>query len=109
MSEQQAQCYHQGFNNMYDDEGFPTFDHETPCPDCGKKQGDIYLDPLDIDPTTRVSQQPHGKSTYYCNKCQGYMEPMIWEDEECCPYHQRTYEDGTKLWDEVDDDYEEDW
>lgn len=110
MSEQETEpCRHEAFLDMVDDEGFPTYDYDAPCPDCKKLKSDIWQDPKDIDPTERVSQQPHGKQTYHCNKCDGYMEPMTWEGEECCPYHQRTYADGTKLWDEVDDDYDEDW
>jgi hypothetical protein len=104
MNEQQAQCYHQGFNSMYDDEGFPKFKYDTHCPDCGKTQGDIYLDVNDIDPTTKLSQQPHGKSTYHCNKCDGYTEPIMFKDKECCSRHQRTYSDGTKLYDEYEED-----
>lgn len=109
MSKQETEkCEHRKFLDMYDQDMCPTFDFETPCPDCGKTQGDIFQDPDDIDPTTRMSQQPHGDHTYYCNACQQMVKPIQFEEnEECCPYHQRTYSDGTQLYDseEPDDDW----
>lgn len=107
MSEQETkQCRHESFNNMVDDEGFPTWDYKTPCPDCGKIKNEIFEDPDDIDPTSRLSQQPHGKNTQYCNKCQMMIEPQTWGGQTGCPYHQRTNEEGEQMWDEFpDEDY----
>jgi len=84
--------------------------HEWKCEDCGKSGGDMYSDVDDIDPTSRVSQQPHGKSTLYCNQCQAYVCPTSFGgDDQVCPYHQRSYqsEEGTvMMYEEFDQDGE---
>ena len=52
-------------------------------------------------PFTKVSQQPHGNQTLYCNICQMYVKP----DEDGCPYHQKVLqsEEGPYLkYDEFD-------
>tara|TARA_Y100001949_G_C15963086_1_gene320222 strand:+ start:1058 stop:1522 length:465 start_codon:yes stop_codon:yes gene_type:complete len=79
------------------------------CNDCGKTGSEMYNDVNDIDPTTRVSQQPHGKRTHYCNLCNGMVEAIKVNNEECCPYHQRTIhtsEGDTFLYDDMDQDGE---
>ena len=87
-----------------------TGNHEWKCIDCGKSGGDMHSDVDDIDPTSRVSQQPHGMSTLYCNMCQAYVKPTSFGGEdELCPYHQRTYqgEEGTEfMYDEFNQDGE---
>ena len=84
--------------------------HEWKCEDCGKSGGDMWSDVDDIDPTTRVSRQPHGKSTMYCNQCQAYVCPTSFGgDDQVCPYHQCTYqgEEGTVfMYDEFNQDGE---
>lgn len=75
------------------------------CTECGKTCGEMFNDLKDIDPTTKVSQQPYGKSTLYCNACQMYVVPTSYAGEtDICPYHQRVSysEDG-----EVDFMYDE--
>ncbi len=63
-------------------------------------------------PWTRVSQQPHGKSTLFCNMCQMYVVPTSFGGEtDICPYHQRIShsEDGETefMYDEFNQDGEE--
>ena len=83
---------------------------EWKCKDCGKSGAEMWSDVDDIDPTSRVSQQPHGKSTMYCNQCQAYVVPTSFGGEDdICPYHQRTYqgEEGTVfMYDEFNQDGE---
>ena len=64
-----------------------TGNHEWKCNDCGKSGGDMHSDVGDICPTDRVSQQPHGSNTLYCNICQAYVTPTSFGGEdELCPY-----------------------
>jgi len=81
-------------------------DMEWKCSDCGKTGSDMYDDVNDINPNRRVSQQPHGSSTLYCNMCQGYVIPTSFGGQnDICPYHQRSYqsEEGTvMMYDEFD-------
>lgn len=61
------------------------------------------------EPLTKVSQQPHGKSTLHCNKCDMYVVPTTFNGQECCPYHQQVYqsEEGPVfMYDEMDQDGE---
>jgi len=85
-------------------------DTEWKCSDCGKSGGDMYDDVNDINPNRKVSQQPHGKNTHYCNE-HGFVIPTSFGGEdELCPYHQRTYqgEEGTVfMHDEFNQDGEE--
>ena len=85
--------------------------HEWKCEDCGKSGADMYSDVNDIDPTCRVSRQPHGESTMYCNQCECYVKPTSFGGEDdVCPNHQRTYqsEEGTVfMYDEFNQDGEE--
>jgi len=78
---------------------------------CGKSGGDMHSDVDDICPTDRVSQQPHGSNTLYCNICQAYVTPTSFGGEyELCPNHQRTYqgEEGTVfMYEEFNQDGEE--
>ena len=60
-------------------------------------------------PWTKVSQQPHGNQTMYCNRCQMYVKPDTFHGEECCPYHQQvvdTEEGPDFYYDEMDQDGE---
>lgn len=64
-----------------------------------------------FEPWTKVSQQPHGQSTLYCNMCQMYVKPTSFGGEDgICPYHQRSSvdEDGAtyQMYDEFDQDGE---
>jgi len=83
-----------------------TEDHNVKkCSVCEKTTMEMFDDLDDIDPTTRVSQQPHGKSTGYCNMCQGFTA----RDGDGCVYHQKTLysEEGAYLrYDEFDQDGE---
>ena len=83
---------------------------EAKCTTCNKLVSEMFSDPNDIDPTTKVSQQPHGQNTLHCNICEMYVKPTKWEGEDVCPYHQRTMstEEGPVLmYDEFDQDGEE--
>lgn len=71
-----------------------------------------FINPNKIDPNTRLSQQPHGKQTLYCNRCQMYVEPCSFDGKDkLCPYHQRVAydEDGAtyRQYDEFNDEGEE--
>ncbi len=60
------------------------------------------------EPYTKRSQQPHGKSTLYCNMCQFYVVPA--SDDGTCPYHQKYFdsEEGPyPRYDEFNQDGEE--
>ena len=65
---------------------------------------DMFDDIDDIDPTTRVSQQPHGGATTYCNMCQSYTK----SDQDGCVYHQKVLDGGEEgpylRYDEFDQD-----
>ncbi len=81
--------------------------NERKCTDCGKSTFEMWSDVNDIDPTHRVSQQPHGKATMQCNICQMYVAPTMWDGHEVCPYHQNTMqtEEGpVRMYDEFDQD-----
>lgn len=81
------------------------------CSVCGKTTQEMFRDVNDIDPTHRVSQQPHGESTLHCNACGRYVTPTNWDGEQVCPYHQRTRysQDGEpiQMWEEFNQDGEE--
>ncbi len=82
---------------------------DIPCPDCGRTIAEINRDPKDIDPTSKVSEQPHGNNTHYCNQ-HGYVKPDTWQGETVCPYHQRVSygEEGPEFYyDEFNQDGEE--
>ena len=99
-------CRHDSFESMVVDGN----DMNLKCKDCGKTGNDMYDDVNDINPARRVSQQPHGNSTLYCNQCQSYVVPTSFGGEdELCPYHQRSYqsEEGTvMMYEEFDQDGE---
>ena len=98
-------CTHPNFEAMCqaDDEHDST---ELKCDLCGKTGSDMFDDLDDINPNRKVSQQPHGSSTLYCNICQRYVTPTSFGGEnDICPYHQRSYqsEEGTvMMYDEFD-------
>jgi len=81
------------------------------CKDCKKLQYEIFNDVNDIDPTCRVSQQPHGeKCNYYCGQCEMFVAPDNFDGSDHCPYHQyvRHNEEGSYLqYDEFNQDGEE--
>ena len=83
---------------------------DVQCPDCNKSLNDMYDDVNDINPNRKVSQQPHGKNTHYCNE-HGFVIPTSFGGEdELCPYHQRSHqsEEGTvMMYDEFNQDGEE--
>ena len=95
-------CGHESILHLED-----PYDSDVKCSDCGKLGVDIYRDVNDIDPRERISQQPHGKCIYYCNACGMYVNPVIFEGQESCPYHQRVMSDGSLLYDEFNQDGEE--
>ena len=75
----------------------PGWDQPLKCETCG------------FEPWTKVSQQPHGDQTMYCNKCQMYVKPDTFHGQECCPYHQQvvdTEEGPDYYYDEMDQDGE---
>ena len=106
-------CYsHWDYNDVMCDNKVAT--QHTLCERCTvvlARCNKNYMDPTKMDPTTKPSQQPHGKQTMYCNKCQGYVEPITFGDEkDCCPNHQRVYqsEEGpVYLYEEFNQDGEE--
>ena len=73
---------------------------------CSKYQ----MDPHKTDPTTKPSQQPHGKKTMWCNQCEMYVAPTDFGPmKDICPYHQQVYqsEEGPVfMYDEFDQDGE---
>ena len=75
------------------------------------KCSEYQMDPHKTDPTTKPSQQPHGKKTMWCNQCEMYVEPTDFGPEkDVCPYHQRVYqsEEGpVYMYDEFNQDGEE--
>jgi len=82
----------------------------TRCPECNKSLQEMFLDEDDIDPTEKTSQQPHGGRTMYCNACQMYVKPTMWDGEKVCPYHQRVRqtEDGQEfMYEEFNQDGDE--
>ena len=98
MTEENQNCIHCQSTVEYEDK-LDSWKDKIPkiCGKCG------FL------PFTKVSQQPHGNQTLYCNQCQMYVKPTKWENEDVCPYHQRvgTSEDGPYLmYDEFDQDGE---
>ena len=102
MSEQKT-CKHDSFESMVVDGN----DMDLKCKDCGKTGNDMYDDVNDINPARRVSQQPHGKSTMYCNQCQAYVCPTSFDgQDELCPYHQRVSGGGELMYDEFNQDGE---
>ena len=112
----QKKCYHDNLVAVYDqwwehlgDGDQSISEMDLVCPDCGKRKGDMWDDPKDIDPTCKPSQQPRGDNTYSCNQ-HGYVKPTTWQGESVCPYHQRVHhgEEGPEfLWDEFNQDGEE--
>lgn len=103
-------CQHEKMMLLIDDDGFPL--DNIKCPTCNKPRDEIMLDPFDIDPLCKPSQQPHGGNcTYYCNICQMYVKPDTSNTYDKCPYHQSTYTDSdgvTQLtWEEFNQDGEE--
>lgn len=77
------------------------------CSGCNKTNLDLRADPNEIDPSTKVSQQPHGNQTMYCNMCSMYVKP---DQDGDCPYHQKVMvgEEGPYLkYDEFNQDGEE--
>ena len=99
MTEENEKCMHCQSTVQYEDkkddwgDGIP-----KKCTTCG------FL------PFTKVSQQPHGNQTLYCNLCQMYVKPCSFDGEdELCPYHQRVGhgEEGSYLmYDEFNQDGE---
>jgi len=112
----QSKCYHDNLEALveqyWNDEKLrSSMDSlgDLCCPDCGRKIQEINMDPNDIDPTSRVSEQPHGQNTYYCGQ-HGYVKPDTWQGETVCPYHQRVHhgEEGPEFYyDEFNQDGEE--
>ena len=100
-----TRCYHESMLPKIDEFGEPLDD--CVCDDCGVKREDAWSDPMDLDPFTKPSQQPHGeKRTMHCGRCMMYVEPEIFDGEEHCPYHQYVRyndEDGSFL---HDDDFD---
>jgi hypothetical protein len=99
-------CYHESMLSQADEFGEPL--DICICEECNVKREDAFTNPSDIDPFTRVSQQPHhDKFTLHCNRCDMYVEPDLFDGEEHCPHHQyvRHNEEGSFLqYDEFDQD-----
>lgn len=119
--ETSTNCRHQKLYDQFEDDSntMSTYDFnikwylgkdEIRCGECSKTLEQMFLDEDDIDPTEKTSQQPHGRATMYCNACQMYVKPTMWDGEKVCPYHQRvrqTDEGQVFMYEEFNEDGDE--
>ena len=81
-------CNHESMLNQVDKDGSPSDD--CVCYECGTTLEDAWQHADDVDPFTRITQQPYLKNTMHCIQCDRYVEPYVFNGEDYCPAHKRS-------------------